>query len=107
MPARNPFGLTLQSDVLILFSSVPAVEEATVSAVTLHDLAVSPRSIVGVECDHCIRRALLMAETVRAMVGDRPTLEEAGVRCAKCSSRKFTVTRFHTRSAAHAFMWNL
>jgi hypothetical protein len=41
------------------------------------------------------------------MVGGMPTLEEAGVLCAKCSSRKFTVTRFHTRSAAHAFMWNL
>jgi hypothetical protein len=77
------------------------------SAVTLHDFVVSPRSIVGVECDHCIRRGFLMAETVRAMVGDRPTLDEAGVRCAKCSSRKFTVTRFQTLSAAHAFMWNL
>ena len=77
------------------------------STVTLHDLAVSPRPILGVECDHCIRRALLTAETVRAKVGDMRTLEEAGVRCAKCRSRKFTVTRFHTRSAAHAFMRNL
>jgi DNA-directed RNA polymerase subunit RPC12/RpoP len=77
------------------------------STVTLHDLAVSPRPIVGVECDHCIHRALLTAETVRATVGDRRTLEEAGVRCAKCRSRKFTVTRFQTRSAAHAFMRNL
>jgi hypothetical protein len=51
--------------------------------------------------------ALLTAETVRAKVGDRRTLEEAGVRCAKCHSRKFTVTRFNTRSAAHAFMRNL
>jgi Zn finger protein HypA/HybF involved in hydrogenase expression len=77
------------------------------STVTLHDLAVSPRPIIDVECDHCIRRALLTAETVRAKVGDRRTLEEAGVRCAKCHSRKFTVTRFNTRSAAHAFMRNL
>jgi hypothetical protein len=74
---------------------------------TLHDLAVSPGPLVGVECDHCIRRALLTAETVRAKVGDMRTLEEAGVRCAKCRSRKFTVTQFHTRSAAHAFMRNL
>ena len=77
------------------------------STVTLHELAVSPRPIVGVECDHCIRRALLTAETVRATVGDRRTLEEAGVRCAKCRSSKFTVTRFNTRAAAHAFMRNL
>src|SRR5580704_1209466 len=100
MPTRlNPYGLTLQADVLILFSSIPALAEATMSPVTLYDLAFSPRLIVGVECDHCIRRALLAAETV---VGERRTLEEAGVRCAKCSSRKFTVTRFHTRSAVHA-----
>jgi hypothetical protein len=77
------------------------------STVTLHDLAVSPRPLVGVECDHCIRRALLTAETVRAKIGDMRTLEEAGVRCAKCRSRKFTVTRFNTRAAAHAFMRNL
>ena len=77
------------------------------STVTLHDLAVFPHPIIGVECDYCIRRALLTAETVRATVGDRRTLEEAGVRCAKCRSRKFTVTRFQTRSAAHAFMRNL
>ena len=50
------------------------------STLTLHDLAVSPRSIVGVECDHCIRRVLLTAETVRAMIGDMRTLEQAGVR---------------------------
>jgi len=36
---------------------VPAPEAATMSTITLHDLAVSPRPIVGVECDHCIRRA--------------------------------------------------
>jgi hypothetical protein len=100
-------GLTWWLDVLILFSSVAALEGATMSTVTLHDLAVSPRPIIGVECDHCIRRALLTAETVRAKVGDRRTLEEAGVRCAKCRSRKFTVRKFHSRSAAHAFMRNL
>jgi len=77
------------------------------STVTLHDLAVSARPIVGVECDHCIHRALLTAETVRATIGDRRTLEEAGVRCAKCRSRKFTVTGFQTRSAAHALIRNL
>jgi hypothetical protein len=77
------------------------------SLVTLHDLAVTPRPVIGVECEHCIRRALLTAETVRAKVGDMRTLEEAGVRCAKCRSRKFTVTRFHSRSAAYAFMRNL
>ena len=77
------------------------------STLTLHDLAVSPRPIVGVECDHCIRRALLTAETVRAKIGDMRTLDQAGVRCAKCRSRKFTVVRFQTRAAAHAFMRNL
>jgi hypothetical protein len=100
-------GLTWRINVLILFSSTTAPWEATMSTVTLHELAVSPRPIVGVECGHCIRRALLTAETVRAKIGDRRTLEEAGVRCAKCRSRKFTTTRFHTRAAAHAFMRNL
>jgi hypothetical protein len=79
------------------------LEEVKMNAATLHDLAVI-RCIVGVECDHCDCRTLLTAETVRAEVGDMRTLEEAGVRCLKCRSRKLTVTPIHSRSAAHAFM---
>jgi ribosomal protein S14 len=69
----------------------------------------TPRTLFGVEYNHCICRGLLAAEMLHAKLGDMRTLEEACVRCGngKCRSRKFTVTRFHTRSAAHAFMRNL
>lgn len=77
-------------------------------SLTLHDIAsgVGAR-LIGVECQHCIRRGLLTAETLKARAGDRRTLEEVGVRCSKCGSRRFTATRFTTRSAAHSFMRNL
>lgn len=76
--------------------------------ITLHDIASGIGSrLIGVECQHCIRRGLLTAEALRARAGDKRTLEEVGVRCGKCGSRRFTATRFTTRSAAHAFMRNL
>ena len=77
-------------------------------SITLHDIASGIGSrLIGVECQHCIRRGLLTAEALNARAGDRRTLEEVGVRCGKCGSRRFTATRFTTRSAAHAFMRNL
>ena len=75
-------------------------------SLTLHDLATS-RATLGIECDHCIRRALLTPELVKAKLGDKRTLREAGVRCGKCRSRNFTVTRFETRGAAQRFMRNV
>lgn len=78
------------------------------SALTLHDIASGLGArLIGVECHHCIRRGLLTAETLKARRGDSCTLEEAGVHCSKCGSRRFTATRFTTRSAAHAFMRNV
>ena len=76
------------------------------SAFTLHDLASSPQP-VGVECSHCMRRALLSRDELRAAEGDRRTLAEAGLRCSQCGSRAFTATRFPSRSAAHSFMRNI
>jgi len=63
--------------------------------------------LIGVECQHCIRRGVLTVEVLGAQRGDGRTLEEAGVRCSVCGSRRFTVTHFTTRSAALAFMRNL
>ena len=77
-------------------------------ALTLHDIASALGArLIGVECQHCVRRGLLTAETLKARRGDSRTLEEAGVHCGKCGSRRFTATRFTTRSAAHAFMRNI
>jgi uncharacterized OB-fold protein len=75
-------------------------------AITLHDGATSGQ-LIGVACDRCMRHAMLTAVQARAKVSDARTLEEAGGYCGKCGSRRFTATRFHTRSAAHAFMRNL
>ena len=77
-------------------------------ALTLHDVASGLGArVIGVECKHCVRRGLLTAETLKARRGDSRTLEEAGVHCSKCGSRRFTTTHFTTRSAAHAFMRNV
>ncbi len=77
-------------------------------ALTLHDIASGLGArLIGVECQHCIRRGVFTAEMLKARPGDTRTLEEAGVRCSKCGSRRFTATRFTSRSAAHAFMRNL
>jgi DNA-directed RNA polymerase subunit RPC12/RpoP len=75
-------------------------------ALTLHDLAES-RLPVGVECDHCIHRATVSPEALKATRGDGRTLAEAGLRCGKCGSRRFTTERFHSRSRLKAFMRNL
>jgi hypothetical protein len=76
------------------------------SGFTLHDLARSAQP-VGIECNHCVRRALLSRDDLRAVQGDRRTLAEAGLRCSKCGSRDFAATRFQSRSAAHSFMRNI
>jgi hypothetical protein len=75
-------------------------------ALTLHDLVENPGP-VGVECDHCIRRAIVSPADLKATRGDRGTLAEAGLRCGKCGSRRFTTTRFHSRSRLKAFLRNL
>lgn len=75
-------------------------------ALTLHDLAATGQP-VGVECDHCIRRALVPTEALKATRGDTRTLAEAGLRCGKCGSRRFTTTRFLSRSRLKAFLRNL
>ena len=76
------------------------------AALTLHDLAVSPRS-VGVECEYCIRRAVVTAADLKAVRGDHRTLAQAGLRCGKCGSRQFTATLFQSRAKAYAFLRNL
>ncbi len=76
------------------------------SIVTLHDLA-DRSSPVGVECIHCIHRALLTPKDLRAKKGDMRTLADAGVRCGKCGSRQFAVERFDSRAKAHAFLRNI
>jgi DNA-directed RNA polymerase subunit RPC12/RpoP len=77
-----------------------------VPSITLHEVATSGQ-LVGVECEHCMRHALLSKEQLKAQAGDKRTLEEAGLYCSKCRSRRFTTMRFKTRSAAHAFMRNV
>ena len=76
------------------------------SAFTLHDLASSTQP-VGIQCRHCIRRALLSRDDLRAVQGDRRTLAEAGLRCSHCGSGEFSTSRFQSRSAAHSFMRNV
>jgi Zn finger protein HypA/HybF involved in hydrogenase expression len=73
---------------------------------TLHDLAVSSRP-AGVECIHCIHRAVFVAKDLRAKQGDRRTLAEAGVRCGKCGSRQFSVVQLASPGKVHAFLRNL
>jgi DNA-directed RNA polymerase subunit RPC12/RpoP len=77
------------------------------SALTLHDLAGSSRPVVGIECNHCMHRALLGGAELQAQRGDKRTLAEAGVHCEQCRSRKFSATRFQSRSAVHSFMRNV
>ena len=54
---------------------------------TLHDVAASPYP-TGIECSHCVRHALLTREAARARSGDRRTLEQAGLYCSQCGSRR-------------------
>ncbi len=72
---------------------------------TLNDIAHSAYPI-GLECEHCIRRSLIDAETVGATRGDYRTLEEAEHRC-RCGCRRFGVERFYSESKAHAFLRNV
>lgn len=73
--------------------------------VTLHGVAVSSQ-LVGIECGHCYRHALLSAEQFGAKAGDMRTLDQLNIRCSECGSRRFTAQLFQSRSAAHAFMRN-
>ena len=75
-------------------------------SITLHDVAISHYP-VGIECAHCVRHALLPAEKAKAKVGDMRRLEDAGIYCSNCGSRRFDATIFHTRSRMVAFMRNL
>jgi len=77
------------------------------TALILHDLGGRPRLVVSVECSHCMRRTMLSGADLRAQPGDRRTLAEAGVHCGTCGSRRFSATRFESRSAAHSFMRNI
>lgn len=72
---------------------------------TLHEVASSTLPI-GIVCDGCMRRVLRTAEQMGASPGDHRTLEEAGVHCGRCSSRRFEVLRFDTEKSAQAFMRN-
>jgi len=76
------------------------------TALTLHDVAISTTPI-GVECEHCMRHVLLTREIARARAGDLRTLEEAGLHCGKCGSRRFNVVRLDKSSRWTAFMRNL
>jgi hypothetical protein len=77
-------------------------------SLTLHDIASALGArLIGVECQHCIRRRVLTAEAVKARRGDGRTLEEASVRCSACGTRRITATRLGTRSAPHTIMRNL
>lgn len=73
------------------------------SGLTLHDVATATHPI-GIECDHCIRRVVVTAAALKAMPGDRRTLEEAGVVCGKCGSRSFGVTRFLSQADLRSFV---
>ena len=75
-------------------------------SITLHDVATSGH-LIGVACERCMRHTTFAEVKVKAKAGDTRTLEEAGLYCGKCGSRRFTATCFRTRSAAGAFMRNL
>lgn len=76
------------------------------TALTLHDVAVSTTPI-GVECEHCMRHVLLTRAIVRAQAGDLRTLEEVGLHCGKCGSRRFSTVRLDKSSQRTVFMRNL
>ena len=73
---------------------------------TLHEVAISTSPII-IECSHCIHRAPLTTEMVKAHNGDMRTLEQAGVHCGKCGSREFIVARFQSLSKARSFLRNV
>ena len=75
------------------------------TGLTLHDVATGPFPI-GIECDRCIRRAVVTAAALRATPGDRRPLDRAGLVCGKCGSRAFSATQFLTRSSLHSFLRN-
>jgi len=72
---------------------------------TLHDVATAPHPI-GIECDRCVRRVVVTAGVLKAVAGDRRTLEQAGVVCGKCGSRAFSVTRFLSAASVRSFVRN-
>lgn len=76
------------------------------TALTLHDVAVSTTPL-GIECEHCMRHVLLTPEIAKARAGDLRTLEDAGLHCSKCGSRRFNVVRLDKSSRRAAFMRNL
>ena len=76
------------------------------AALTLHDVAVSITPL-GIECEHCMRHVLLTRGIARARAGDLRTLEDAGLHCGKCGSRRFNVVRLDKSSRWTAFMRNL
>lgn len=50
---------------------------------TRHDMVSGLRTrLIDVECQHCIRRGLFIAKTLKARADDTQTLEEAGVQCS-------------------------
>ena len=75
------------------------------SRITLHEVALSNLP-VGVECDRCTHHALLTAEKVGASFGDARSLDGIGLYCSECGARRFSFTRFTSRSQAFAFMRN-
>lgn len=75
------------------------------TGLTLHDVATGTFPI-GIECDHCIRRVVITAAALKATAGDHRTLEQAGLVCGTCGSRRFSVTRLHTRGATRSFLRN-
>ncbi len=72
---------------------------------TLNDIAHSTFPI-GLECERCIRRTLIDAESVGATRGDYRTLEETGHRC-RCGWRRFGVERFYSEGRVKSFLRNL
>ncbi len=54
-----------------------------------------------------MRHVLLTRAIVRAQAGDLRTLEEVGLHCGKCGSRRFSTVRLDKGSQRTAFMRNL
>jgi hypothetical protein len=69
----------------------------------LHDVWKSGLPL-GVVCNHCLHRALLQCETIRAHEGNLKLVDELRLKCRKCGQRDYETVIFMARRDARKFM---
>lgn len=107
-PTPNPYGLTLDYNVLILFSLLIATRSRWAAAMLispsadLHDVWSSGQPL-GVECKHCQHRALISKDCIGARNGSLQCVDTLRFRCTKCGQYKAQVHTFLDRRSAKRF----